>query len=359
MTRERWTIRTYPAGAASSGIPYTVKLHLDDSTLASGNTDASGQATYTPNLSPGPHYITATDTAPTPDAVRVMSSKSYGSGGAYSLAELPIILRALGTGVLRNYLNTCAVTYDGAGLDLDTNTGAMLALGIPAVINTSVNTAISAALRDATNPKQCYWCAVFTGIGQAEEGKVVLSPVCGTAAASPSLPALTQSETTYQFPLATFRLPNTGSTTLTQVTDVRAYLQTRNPTLSGIASRANPAIENTTTSTTGVDAITAVGSETVTLVNGVIYDIQARGFLVCKISAAPFQAQIAVYINGVGNISGFISTTNTTYISLSNAHALTMVGTGAAITCGIRVKVTGGTMTYQAGQIEIVATPRS
>jgi hypothetical protein len=356
MTRERWTIRTFPAGAAASGIPYTVKLHADDSTLASGTTDASGQATYTPNLSPGPHYITATDTAPTPDSVRVMSSKSYGSGGAYSLAELPIILRALGTGVLRNYLNACAVTYDAAGLDLDTNTGGLMALGIPAVISSSIHQSVTTT-RDVTNPKQCYWVAEFTGIGQTNEGKVELKDVCGTAAASPALPALTQTEATWQLPLATFRLPNSSSTTLTQLTDVRSYLLTRNPVLVAIAQRTNPATETTTTSTTGVDASSL--NTSVTLVSGVTYDIEARGFLVCKISAAPFQAQMAVYIGSTSTMSDFISTTNTTYISLYNTHTLTVVGSGAAVSCAVRIKVTGGTMTYQVGQLEVTATPRS
>lgn len=357
MTKDRWTARTYPAGAASSGLPYTVKLHLDNSTLGSGNTDASGQATYAPNLSPGPHYFTVTDTAPTPDSIRVISSQSYGSGGAFSLAELPLILRALGTGVVRNYLNTCAVTYDGAGLDLDTNTGTMLALGIPAVISTSIHQTISAGVRDATNPKQCYWCAVFTGPGQTEEGKVVLSEVCGTAAASPALPALTQTEALYQLPLATFRLPNTSSTTLTQVTDVRTYLQTRNPIVSSVVQRTDPTSEATTTSTTGADATSL--TTTVTLISGVTYDISARAFLTCKISAAPSQAQVSVYINGTSNIAGYVSSTSTSYLGLANAYALTMTGTGAAISCGVRIKVTGGTMTYATGLLEVTATPRS
>lgn len=359
MTRERYTLRTFPAGAPASGLTYFIKLHADDSTLATGTTDASGQVTYTPDLSPGPHYFTGTDTAPTPDSVRVVSSKTMGSGGSYSLGELPFALRALGTGVTRGYANACAVTYDGAGLDLDTNTGAMLALGIPAVIYTSVHQSVTNT-RDATNPRQCYWVAEFTGVGQTNEGKVVLKDVCGTAAASPSLPALTQTEATWQLPLATFRLPNTGSTTLTQVTDVRTYLATRNPVLSDVKSRTDPASVATTTSTTLTNPTTL--NTSLTLLSGVTYDINIRGFLTCKISAAPFEAQMSVYVGNPAtpaNVAPFIGTTSTGYIGLANAHNVTVVGTGAAVTCSMAIKVTGGTMSYTTGVLDVTAVPRT
>lgn len=357
MTKEKWTIRTYPAGAASSGIPYTVKLHADDSPLAIGNTASDGSVTYAPSLSPGPHYITATDTAPTPDAVRVVSSKSSGGGGGYSLAEVPIVLRSLGNGVVRGYLNTCAVSYDGAGLDLDTNTGGMSVMGIPAVINASIHQSVTST-RDATNPKQCYWVAEFTGIGEAEEGKVVLKDVCGAAGASPSLPSLTQSESTYQFPLATFRLPNSSSTTLTQLTDVRTYLLARNPVVSSIVQRTDPTAEGTTTSSTGADATSL--TTTVTLLNGVVYDLQANAFLTCKTSSVAFPAQMAVYLNGTGNIGTYVSTNSTAYVGLGNALSLSGVtGTGAAVSCGVRIKIAGGTMTYSTGLLQVTAVPRS
>lgn len=355
MTRERYTLRTSPGGAAASGLGYTIKLHADDSPLDSGVTDGSGQALYVANLSPGPHYFTGTDTAPTPDAVRVVSSTTMGSGGSYSLAEVPYALRALGTGVVRNYLNTCAVSYDGAGLDLDTNTGSLLILGIPLSIASSMHQSVTAT-RDATNPKQCYWVVEVTGPGQTNEGKAVLKEVCGTAAASPALPSLTQTEATYQFPLATFRLPNTGSTTLTQLADVRAYLQTRNPVVTGLAQRTDPAVETTTTAT-GAGVSAATMSTTITLLSGVAYDIQVRTFLTVKISATNFQASVAARINGV--VGTYSNTNSTSYVGLFSSYSATIIGTGAAIDVGTQLKVTGGTMTYTVGTCDIVATPRS
>jgi hypothetical protein len=116
-------------------------------------------------------------------------------------------------------------------------------------------------------------------------------------------------------------------------------------------------VVDTTTSTTGVSATTL--ATTLTLLNGVTYDINVRGSLTCKISAIPFQAQMSVYIAGVGNLAPFIGTTSTTYINISNAHNLTMVGTGGLIGCGVYIKVTGGTMSYTTGVLDVTAVPRT
>lgn len=359
--KNKITIRTYPGGGPATGISYAVKLHADDSSLASGTTDGAGQFDYNPNLSPGPFYWEATDTAPTPDAVRKGSSKSSGSGGAYSLAEIPHVLRALGPGVIRGLLNACAVTYDGAGLDLDTDTGAILSgQGIPAVIASAVHQSVTTT-RDATNPKQCFWVAEFTGIGQIEEGKVVLKDVCGSPAASPSLPSLTQSDSMWQEPLATFRLPNTSSTTLTQLTDVRRYVLTRNPVVIAAARRTDPAISVNVTSTAGVDVTWTDGSPNVTLLNGVTYDLTACSTLLVKaaagqtISVAPSLAALVG-----GSFATFVFTNvSSDYVSLTNVHNLSgLVGTGAAVVNSLGIKVSGGTGAYLTGSMLVVATPR-
>ncbi len=356
MTAVKHTIRTYPGGAAAATKPYSIKLHADDSVLQSGNTDANGQVSYAPNLSPGPWYLTATDATPEPDAVRVISTKSSGSGGAYSLGELPMALRGLGNGVVAGYLNALAVSYDGAGLDLSVATGAAVVKGIPAVVNTAANPAI-VTTRDAANPKACYLVLEVTGVGQTNEGKVEFKDVCGTAAASPALPALTQTEATYQYPLASFRLPTTASTTLTTLADVRTYLGIRNPVVGSVVRRVNPATEDTTTSTTGVDATGL--TTTVTLLSGGVYDVTATALLVAKVTVGQ-TVSIAPYISGVGNSATYVDSNATTHAAIGNVHTLEgVVGTGAAISCGLRIKVSGGTGTYQVGYLEIVATPRS
>lgn len=357
MTKERFALRTYPGGAVATGKAYTVKLHLDDSTLASGNTGTEGEITYAPNLSPGPHYTTGTDATPTPDAVRVVSSKSSGSGGAYSLAEIPLVLRALGTGVIDNYLNEIACTDPGTAKNIAYATGAALIHGVPAVINTA-GTYTATTATDAANPKACYLCLALTGIGQTEEGKVVMTDVCGTAAASPSLPALTQTEVLYQYPLYTFTLGVTGATaanSITNLTDVRSFLPGRNPVVSAIDRRTDPTSVATATSATD----TAL-SVTPTLLNGVTYDLQGRCFLLCKISDAAQTAQVSLYLNGVGNLATYVATNSTSYVGLSNALTLSGVaGTGATISCKVRVAVSGGTMSYTVGLLEVIAVPRT
>jgi hypothetical protein len=362
MTKEKYTLRTYPGGAAATALAYTVKLHVDDSTLASSTTDSAGQASYAPNLSPGPHYFTGTDTAPTPDAVRVVSSKSTGSGGAYSLAEIPMALRVLGNGVIDGYLNELAITDPDSGSNLSYATGAALIKGIPAVVNTSGTYVISGDVSpDASNPKACYLVLELTGIGQTEEGKVVMKAVCGTAAASPSLPSLTQTEATYQYPLASFTYGTSGSSNanrVTSLTDLRTFLPGRNPVVSSIVRRTDPTSEATTTSTTGADATSL--TTTVTLVSGVVYDLQARCFLLTKISDAAQTAQVAAYLTSTSEISSYLTANSTSYVGLANAHSLgSVTGSGAAVSAGVRIKVSGGTMTYSVGMLEVIAVPRT
>jgi hypothetical protein len=355
-------VRTYPAGDPAAGEAYEVFLHLDDSSLDSGTLDVAGQFEYEVNGSPGPIYWEVTDATPTPDAIRVGSSTTSGSGGAYSLAELPIALRALGNGVIDGYGNELAVTDPDSGTNLAVATGAAIANGIPAVWHTSATHAITSS-QDAANPKACYLVLEFTGLGEAEEGKVELVDTCGAAAASPSLPALTQTDATYQLPLATFQLGIVGASNaddVTAVTDARAFVgRTRNPVVSNIVRRTDPTSSATSTSTTGEDATSL--TTTLTLLNGITYDLFAQALLLGKISSASETWQIAPYLNGTGNIATYVTGNNTSdYVALGNSYALAGVaGTGATVSCGLRIKVSGGTMTYITGFLLVWGIPRS
>ncbi len=354
------TIRSFPGGLAAGGLPYTVKLHLDDSTLASGTTTVAGQFEYSPNLHPGPHYWTATDAAADPDVIRVGSSKSAGSGGTYSFYELPILLRLLGTGVVPDYLNELAVTYDGAGLDLDVATGAANILGLPAVVAVETEHTVVTA-RDAANTKACYLVLEATGLGEAEEGKIVFKDVCGAAAASPSLPTLTQTDALYQFPLASFILPTSASTTLSTLVDLRAFVGPGggNPQVSNTARRSDPTSTTTTTSTTGADIASL--TTTVTLLDGVVYDIEARAHVLVKAPVGQ-EVQVAVYIGDVALISAYIgSEVSADYVGITNVHTLeNLTGDGGAETCGVRWRVdASGTATALTGVLLVIATPRA
>lgn len=359
MTKNQVTLRSFPAGTAASGKTVTFKKEADDTTITSDTTDSDGQAQYAANGSPGPFYWSATDATPDPDVTRAGSSRSYGSGGSYSLYELPYALRAMGDGVIDGLLNELAVTYDAAGLDLDVATGGAVIAGVPAIFY-DVTDFTSVGTRDATNPKACYLVVEVSPPGQSDEGRAELKSVCGTAAASPALPSLTNDETLRQYALASYRLPNTSSTTLTNVTDLRTFLlqpTARNPVVSSVVRRVD-STEAATTSTTGAD-VTSL-TTTLTLVNGVIYDIEARALLVGKISTSAQTWQIAPYITGTSEIATYITNNNTDFAALGNVHTLEGVtGTGASISLGLRAKVSGGTMTYQAGYLMCRAVPRT
>lgn len=361
MVKARVTLRTYPGGAGAASKTVTFKKESDDSTITTDTTDANGVADYSANGSPGPWYWTGTDTTTDPDAVRVGSTDSYGSGGAYSLYELSYALRALGDGVVSDYGDELEVTYDASGLDLDIGTGAALGAGVPFVAYDDTHLT-SVGTRDATNPKACYIVVEISPPGQSDEGRSEIKAVCGTAAASPTLPTLTNDETLRQIALASYRLPNTSSTTLTLLSDVREFLLdpttlTHNPIVSSIVRRTDPTSSVATTSTTGAD-VTSL-TTTVTLLSGVVYDLEARALLVGKISSSGQTWSIAPYLDGTSNIASYVSGNNTDYLALGNVHTLAGVtGDGGTVSCGLRIKVSGGTATYITGYLLVTATPR-
>lgn len=360
MSKNTIIVRTFPAGAAASGEAYSIKRESDNFELASGTTSAAGLITYAPNGSPGP-WRWEVDTG---DTVRKGSSKHAGSGGSYSLAEIPVALRLMGKGVIDGYLNELAVTDPDSGTNLSVATGAVIANGIIAVWNTSATHAVATA-QDATNPKACYLGVTITGAGEAEEGKAVLTDVCGAAAASPSLPSLTsiQTEASWFEPLATFTLGNSASSNandVTAVTDVRRYALTRNAQLAATAYRTDAVTPQTVTSTTGADVTWSSGSTGLTLASGIVYDLRAEVFLLVQAPSGQ-TISIAPYINGVGNIATFVpSGISSGYVGLGVSYSLNSVtGAGAAITNGVRVKVSSGTGNVMTGSAIFTAVPRS
>ena len=306
------------------------------------------------NGSPGAVRWEVVDATPDPDVTRASSSQSYGSGGGYSVYEVPFALRPLGNGVIDGYANELAVSYDGAGLDIDIATGAALVMGIPCVFYDATDLS-SVGTRDATHPKACYVVLEVTPLGNADEGKAELKVSCGTAAASPALPSLTQNETLYQLALASYQLPNTSSTTLTSFADLRTFANSRNPTVSDAERRSDPASETTTTGTSNATASGLSGS--ISLVPGVTYDVEVRTAALVKINTAAQSVGIAPFINTTGEVADAIFTNSTGYVLLSNVHTAEVVGAGS-MSYGTRWRVTGGTGTLQTGVVSAIARPR-
>ena len=236
-------------------------------------------------------------------------------------------------------------------------TGAALIQGIPVVWHTSGTHTVTST-RDGTNPKACYLVIEVT----MADGTAITKDVCGTAAASPTLPSLAanQDETTYQLPLASFRLPNTGSTTLTTLADVRTYAGQRNPVVSSVVRRTDPLSLDGTTSTAATGATVTTLTTSPVLLTGVTYDIEARGTLAAKIDTGANTVQIAPYIGTTASIADFVSSNLTDYSLMSNVHVREgVVGAGAGVTCALQIRVSGGTGFYSTGTLSVIARPRS
>lgn len=362
MAKNTIIIRAYPAGTPSTGEDYEILLHADDgmTTLDDGTTDADGQIIYDPDGSPGPFYWEVTDG----DVTRSGSTKSSGSGGSYSLAEIPIALRALGPGVIDGYKNELACTDPDSGPNISMGSGAVISgNGILAVWHSTGPTvhAVSTA-QDGTNPKACYLCIETSGPGEDDEGRAEIVDICGAAAASPALPTPTQTDALWQEPLYSFVLGNSGSSDandITSLTDVRKFVPTRSAVVSGAGRREDPTVEQSITSTTtGDDVVWTSGSPNLTLANGVTYDLEAECFLMVK---APSGQTISIAIALAGLTTGtFISSaTSSDHRSVMNVRsAAAVVGTGASVTNTVKAKVSGGTGKVAAGYLYVRAVPR-
>jgi hypothetical protein len=355
--------RTLPGGAAVASQSNIIDVFLatDDSTLTADiDTDADGlwSWTYSPagsaatswTLNPGGIYWTGVYAGQT----RKGSNLASGMWGPNSIAELPILFSAFGDGVVAGALSgDFAVTYDAAGLDVDIAAGKALLDGILVTNPSSRELTIAAA--DATHPRIDRIVLELTRTAGDTYGKVVLKVLSGTAAASPVAPTLTDDASTLQVSLAQVRV-NALSTTVTSVTDERAYTLTsvtRNPTLMSVL-RAG-AILLITTGTT-----VAALQHSVTLVSGVTYDITIDAEIMADGTSAV--AQIAGFIEGTSNASDYVTApVQSGIISLRNAHTRTVVGTGAAITAGVLAKrsSTASVVTLYSGVSRVTAIPRS
>jgi hypothetical protein len=351
------TIRSFPAGTPTASLQVFFKtLANPGTTIASPFTDANGQVTFQPNLSPGPFTWEAPDLAPEPDVKRMGNSRTCGSGGAYSEYELPYVLRALGPGVVRNYGSSLAVSYATGGLNLDLGTGAALSgQGIPAVVYSAMVHAVDPTLRNASNPRACYLVLEWTGLGQPEEGKVITNVVCGTPAASPVLPAgLNQQESIWQEALASFQLPISSSTVLSNIVGRQRYIGGY-PQLSTIAKRLS-ATAVPVTNTTGIDATFDSGAPNLALANGIVYDVVAQAAMQLK---APSGGTISLAVLLDNTLSVYTdSNISTDFVTVSSVTTKQVLGAGVAITNSIRLKVSAPTGQHGTGYLLVTATPR-
>jgi hypothetical protein len=207
----RGTYRLYPAGTAVSG----ADVHLFDADdlvtpLTSTTTAADGTWTISEDFSPGKWFIQIDDSAN--GVERWMSSRDTVMHGPNSSYDINYVLASLGDGVCDNVGNEFATT--ALALDSTVQSGSALVKGI--IASAAGSTVVAHDAHHATLPRKDRIVIEVTRLGEVDEGKSELKIVKGTAAASPALPALTQSSSVWQYELYEVAVPATsGALTLT------------------------------------------------------------------------------------------------------------------------------------------------
>ncbi len=316
----------------------------------------NGVWTVTTEGSPGPVYWEGTYDGKT----RRGSSKSVMPAGALQLGELPYVLQGLGDGVLSGVLNALAVSA-GTGLGLTIATGAALVKGVQFTNHTISTNGLTADTAHATLPRIDTVVVEVGRLTRNDEGRAEMKLVAGTAAASPVAPALTQTNNTWQYPLADVRV-NAAATAITSVTDRRTYLLsgtiTRNPQVVAITRRTNTASVNLTTSATDIATLNV----NPVLVSGVTYDIMVEASVLLGIGGSNCTVDMAPYIGTTADIADYLGhNISNRDIAITNTHRkLGVVGAGVAVACGVLAKKSNSnSANYSTGIIVATCTPRS
>lgn len=154
-----------------------------------------------------------------------------GAGAGIYTAQWSKMMRtAIKDGIVNGYLNELLVYGDSTGMQVKVKTGGGWVKGHYYENDAEETLAISAA--NATNPRWDY--VVLEVDWTLSDNQMSVKVVAGTAAASPSLPSLTQTTSKWQIPLAKV-VVGAGVTTITagNVSDLRSFfnVKTRSMTI--------------------------------------------------------------------------------------------------------------------------------
>lgn len=198
MATIRGFIRTTPGGAFV-GDGTSVELRAEaDNALLDTTTTTNGEYIFTRDGTFPPYRVIAV----TPDVTKITSSKVTGMTGATTLSSLPYMFRAWSDGVIAAIFAELEVTASGGSMNVAVASGAAAVHGIVYDQISSRNVTIPAA--DATNARidTVVVEVAPAGAGEDIEGRSELKLIVGSPAASPVAPALTQTDTVWQYPLA-------------------------------------------------------------------------------------------------------------------------------------------------------------
>jgi len=329
MVRFGGSVRAYADGSA---VPDGTDVVITDAAGATVTTldTADGLWEYQANLNAKGQL----DAAVVVDGMtRVETSRAPRQVGPISVAELVHVAAAMGNGVVADYEDELAVTATGTR-SLAVAPGAALVAGVPCVVYATANPAAAgSANASGSTRSDCLVLRVVKPGYDETEGKSELVIVEGSADA----PADTDQYAYLR--LASMTLAN-GGTSYT-VTDRRTYLLDTVALASNEPTQA--AVGRSTASQSVTTSESSVGpTASVTLTNGVAYDVVAEAFCQAEANASGVTVSIAPYIGTTGNRADFQGHNITGLAPIANAHYDDATGTGAAVECGIRAVASGG-----------------
>lgn len=289
--------------------------------------------------------------------VKVVEGDAYGQAGNWFEAELERILQLFSSGVISGM----AVTAPG-GMNVQVGLGDLINLGVLHPIYTAESVAISAA--HASNPRIDVVVSRLTRTGTFA-GRVVLAVIAGTAAASPTKPALTNTADTNDVEVCTVTVPAAASSIVSGNISVLARPTALPPIADAAITQAKLAKPSVGTPELLDSAVTATKLAAGTIVPGLVpglinnYWISARNVVGGDIQTTAIGAGVMyaspVYIPGPTTITGIAAESNLSrtkrlgiYRAGSNGMPTTLLH-DAGSTTGTLSSLTGLSVAAPAG----------
>jgi hypothetical protein len=219
----RGYVRVPGTAAGVNGASVAVKTYNGNTTISTDATNAAGlfELPHDTLLYPGPVYATVTSGGDTD----VMSGQVTGQfDGLMWAGDVNDVFKAFGVGVIAGVGGDLAVTASGTDMNVDIAAGIMLHMdGLPYMIEAARELTVTTA--SGSNPRIDTLVVTLTRESQSTDpGKMVMSIVAGTPAASPVAPTLTQTSATWQYPLANILVgTSVGVIASNKITDRRTY----------------------------------------------------------------------------------------------------------------------------------------
>jgi hypothetical protein len=288
-------ITTIPAGLpVPADTQVEMRLHLDNSLVATTGTDAEGWFTFLMYGNPGPHYFVADYD----DEVHVSSSRGTGVAGVVDLANLPLFIRSFQSGYINGVLDNLAVTAAGTSMQVVVGAGAGYYRGILYDQHEPVSFTIDAP--DAQNRIDRLVVEVVPqGGGATIEGRSRVRLKKGTPSTTPVAPGLTQTSTLWEEPLADI-LVDTGVSAIAsnKVTDRR----TRMGPILAPGSVTKPMLENIAT-----PGVRVQQSSTVIAEHARTLEFPALDFTVVKGAGVDYATDALPYVSVTLNRAGLLA----------------------------------------------------